>query len=408
MRGGCGAKGGMIMVSQAIPDSFPVDRSVIVVSDFHLGLAGKEKVGENFSDFIKFIGNLKPKGAPGEHVKVTVDGKPRELYTPGIIVLLGDIFDMWSPRENVFSSVLDDAYPFIQPLLALPAKIVYVVGNHDEVIADFNGRFPKIFPEKVIISGSHYPDSGEGEGENRQFTGLKVGDHNYFFLHGQQFDLMFNTAGLLQGYPGWVTKNYSIFREHARLKWFFRSLFVISIGYLAITGIMKNPTPFDGLFYFLLGLTFVIFLFSIKPSRFREFWDHINLRIKAKDETIENIIEQGFWKPEAGKNILADVVVFGHTHLADDSRTKYMNTMNKRFINSGAWGDKTAVPDGEGKRIPDTFVYIDAEGAFLLSWPEGGPLPLDFPQIVTGIPKKAAPPPSPIKLWIRRSLYTKG
>jgi predicted phosphodiesterase len=369
-------------------DPVPDDKSVIVVSDLHLGLEGQQNVNKDFSDFLEYLGKLKPKGAPGEHLTVSIDGKMRELYAPDKFVLLGDIVDLWSPRNNSYSSALEDSFPLISSLLGFPAKIVYVAGNHDEEIAEIKGCFPKGSPTRVKINQDHYPDNPPDKKGNNQCTGIKIGDLRYFFLHGQQFDMMFNTAGILQDYPGWVSKNYMLFREHPVLKWGCRLLCGVSFVYILASIIWSLTLPFEEAAYFILGLTLIITLFTIEPTSFRALWDFLNRRIKAKTATIETIIEEGFWKPEAGNNLLADVVVFGHTHVADDSKDRYLSEYHKRFINSGAWGSLNTVSSDGYESEANSFIYIDAGGPLLFYWPSGGKSPAYISTTLTGNPKK--------------------
>jgi len=390
-------------------EKIPDDRSVIVVSDMHLGLKNREQVSTDFSDFLAFIRLLVPGSGTAGSPSVMVDGKPKELLAPAKIILLGDIIDLWSPRGNNRASVLADSYPIIQSLFALPTEIVYIAGNHDNEIAEIEGSFPVSAPGKLTIIKRHYPDSPPGRNGIKQHSGIPIGDHRYFFMHGQQFDLLFNAAGLLQDYPGWVAKNYSLFKELPRIKWFFWALFGFSLLYVLANIILKITTLFDGLVYILLGLSVVIVLFSIEPTAFRAFWDKISLRKNTKTETIESIIETGFWKTEAGDNILADIVVFGHTHIADDSKDRYLQMHHKRFINSGSWGDeKMKTSDGRGVSEKNTFVYIDKEGPVLFRWPDKGPLPEQIRTTLTGNPAGPIPPASPIKQWMRRNIWTSG
>jgi len=390
-------------------EKIPDDQSVIVVSDLHLGLVKREQASADFSDFLEFLKRLVP-GGTGGNPEAMVNDKPKKLLAPAKIILLGDIVDLWSPRDNTRASVFADSYPIIQSLLAFPAEIVYVAGNHDDEITEIEGSFPVSSPGKLTIIKRHYPDSLPGRDGIKKHSGILIGNHRYFFMHGQQFDLLFNIMGLLQNYPGWVSKNYSLFREHPRFKWLFWALFGLSIVYLMLANIiLRITTILNGVMYFLLGLSMIIVLFSIEPTTFRSFWDGISLRKNTKTETIETIIEAGFWKKEAGDNILADVVVFGHTHIADDSKDRYLQIHHKRFINSGSWGDEMMkTSDDRGVSEKNTFVYIDTEGPVLFRWPDKGPFPEQIRTTFTGDPARASPLTSPIKLWMRRNILTGG
>jgi UDP-2,3-diacylglucosamine pyrophosphatase LpxH len=370
-------------------DSVPEDRSVIIVSDLHLGLEGQEEVGTDFSDLLRFLCTPGTKGEREGHPAISIDGKIRRLRMPDRIILLGDIVDMWSPRKDTYSSVLEDSFSLILSLLEFPAKIIYVAGNHDEEMAEIRGSFPQDIEPWVKICKDHYPDTAIKSNDEKQYTGLLIGNFRYFFMHGQQFDLMFKTAGLLQNYPGWVAKNYMLFRDHPGLKWGLRFLSIVLIGYLlAASFIWKITPPFEGTAYFILGLMLIIVLFTLEPTSIRAAWDFVTRRVKTKTASIETILEEGFWIPDAGKNILADVVVFGHTHVADDSKDRYRQRFHKRFINTGAWGKtKTRTGDGEESAI-NTFVYIDDDGPLLCYWPTSGQAPVYISRTLSGDPEK--------------------
>jgi UDP-2,3-diacylglucosamine pyrophosphatase LpxH len=395
-------------------DATPDDRSIIVVSDLHLGLAGQEDVSRDLAGLLGYLRELPPKGAPGEHPAVMAGGTRRELCAPDKLVLLGDIVDLWSPREDTYSSALADSFPLLLLLLGCPAKIVYVAGNHDEEIAEIRGMFPAGFPPQVKILKDHYPEV-PGDDATREFRGLSIGGHRYFFLHGQQFDLLFKTAGILQDYPGWVAKNYMLFRDNPGLVRIVQAVFCLSVAYVAIPFIVPVSFPFAAVADFLIGATAVILLFTLEPDSIRAFWDFANMRIKTRTDTIATIVEEENYRPGDWKNLEADTIVFGHTHVADDSRDRYREPLQRRFINTGAWGKtKVTTPDADGSK-PNSFVYIDAEGPLLLSWPPGGTAPVcigitptgDLPQKLCMVQPAPAARPG-FRKWIKRIFWTGG
>lgn len=428
-------------------EPLPENRSVIVLSDFHLGLKERNTITPNFLEFCAFLDRVYSGGTGNPDV--IVDGRPKKLLPPAKIILLGDFFDLWSPWDNKRTKVLEDSYSIIRFLFALPAQIVYVTGNHDDEVAEVAGSFPvpvsqekqyppfqknpvvagiagsspgsgetqlPLDPIKLVVAERHYPPEDkkdpDREKEHPTFSGMRIGNHQYFFMHGHQFDLLYITVGLLQKYPGWVSKNYSLFRDHPPLKWFFWILFGLSFLYVAVgKTILKISTGFDGMADFLLGLSLVIYVFTLQPLTLRHFWDIINGRLYPKTATIATVIEAGYWRDGEGKYILADTVVFGHTHVADDSGDRYRrdNPVNKRFINSGSWGDeRTPTSDGLGYTEKDTFLYIDAEGPVLFRWPDGGPLPEQISKALTGGSISSGPIPSKLRLWIRRNMRSGG
>jgi UDP-2,3-diacylglucosamine pyrophosphatase LpxH len=382
------------------------DRSIIVVSDLHLALDTPEHTSPtaDFSRFLSFIQSLFNGEGNAGNPEVMVDGKPRKLLTPEKIILLGDILDLESPRDDTWASVLMDSFPTIcslfQFLLSRGTEIVYVAGNHDNEIAEFEGVFSVSGSGNLKIIRRHWPDDHDlSEKNEKLYRGIEIGDHSYFFMHGQQFDLLFNAVGVFQNYPGWVSKNYMLFRENPGIKWLFRALFGVSLVYVLAKSLEFITTFLDGVMYFLLGISLVIIMFSIEPSTFRRLWDGISMKQNVKTDSIHTIIDGGFWKVDIGKNILADTVVFGHTHVADDSKKRYVQTHKKRFINSGSWGDADR---------NNTFVYIDTEGPVLFCWPEKKDLPEQIPATPTGAARAIAIPISSFTLWMRNHFWGRG
>ena len=123
------------------------------------------------------------------------------------------------------------------------------------------------------------------------------------------------------------------------MRWAFRGIFGITGLYLIANYFSASlPGWWNTLLHILFGVSLVVFVFSLDTGKFRACWDFVAQRTKARGESIRTIVESGFWKIEEGKNITAEVVVFGHTHRADDSRHIFCPQHKKRFINSGSWG----------------------------------------------------------------------
>ena len=341
-------------------DQLTPGKSIIVVSDLHLGLSHGDEVSKEFLLFLNFIADLRPKGDVVSPPTVEVEGKHRELFAPEKIILLGDIIDLWSPRKNNRAFVLSDSYPVIRKLLTLPCEKIYVTGNHDNEINEVAGIVPDEKCPEITIVDRHYPE-GIGPAGQKKYPGFRAGKHNYYFLHGQQFDILFICATFLRDYPGWVANNHEVFKENPGLKWAFRGIFIITFLYLVANYFgVSVPEGYNTLLHILFGISLMIFFFSLNTAWFRAGWDFMAQKTKAKDQPIRSIVELGFWKIKEGEKITADVVVFGHTHLADDSFGLYSSRYGKRFINSGSWG--------HGKQDRYTFIYIDEDGPLLFRW----------------------------------------
>ena len=217
-------------------DKIPEDRSIIVVSDLHLGGAEDPNTTERFCRFLEYIKT----GFTTVPVSCHTCGEPektgpvqsKHLLPPKKIILLGDIFELWDSRNvDRNSAFLDGLRPFLR-LRDLDCDVVYVTGNHDEDIAELitsceagngktknetggktdqenrplslcEGNYEILYSSrkqepvkaeslifkwnessKFEISRRHYPSVHVDGGKK----GLEIGNARYAFIHGQQFD----------------------------------------------------------------------------------------------------------------------------------------------------------------------------------------------------------------------------
>ncbi|HMZ32332.1 MAG TPA: metallophosphoesterase, partial [Methanoregulaceae archaeon] len=159
-------------------ERIPEDRSVIVISDLHLALDTCEQHDREFHDsppadlpkFLAFIKLLVQSGG----IELSISGRQKKLLPPTKIILLGDIIDLWSPRNNSRGSVISDSFYLIQFLLDLDSEVVYVAGNHDDEIADYKGSFPINPRGKLTIINRRWPSSKD---KHDRYTGIHIGTH---------------------------------------------------------------------------------------------------------------------------------------------------------------------------------------------------------------------------------------
>jgi UDP-2,3-diacylglucosamine pyrophosphatase LpxH len=88
---------------------------------------------------------------------------------------------------------------------------------------------------------------------------------------------------------------------------------------------------------------------------------------KSRDKTVEEVLKDGF--VEDRDTLMAEVIIFGHTHRAgymfkkfERKSTASGQSSSKLFVNTGCWVDT------EDERPVDTFVYLDKTGLYLLEW----------------------------------------
>lgn len=158
------------------------ERSIIVVSDLHLG--GNEDHGTmaRFCDFLNTIdppgktlpdiadkrkdidrcpdNSLREKDQTNETATAPQNDFPKTLFRPEKIILLGDFLEFWDSKNQDRDNVLFDAlFPLLR-LRDMDCDTVYVTGNHDEELWD------------LIESGACLRDE---DGETaRKFWGLKT------------------------------------------------------------------------------------------------------------------------------------------------------------------------------------------------------------------------------------------
>jgi UDP-2,3-diacylglucosamine pyrophosphatase LpxH len=218
-------------------DPLPEGRSIIVVSDLHLG--GREDTGTS-QRFCRFLDHLTT-GSPVVSDLCTREGSVRskQLLPPETFILLGDILEVWDSRNSDRNCAFVNGILPLLKLRDMDCDVVYVTGNHDEDVAeivesydvmrkqdkenqekaqaetpgpepgagDRSGCSPEDFgilhskdkagrkrPESfkmrwrgsrcLEISPRHFPAPRLEGGD----LGLKAGEASYAFIHGHQFD----------------------------------------------------------------------------------------------------------------------------------------------------------------------------------------------------------------------------
>jgi UDP-2,3-diacylglucosamine pyrophosphatase LpxH len=118
----------------------PEDRSVIVVSDLHLGGDEDPDTARRFCRFLEHLrkgqcevsddchGNREgwSGGTPGK----------KTLLPPEKIILLGDIMELWDSRKRDRNRAFLDLMLPLLKLRDMDCDVVYVTGNHDEDVAE--------------------------------------------------------------------------------------------------------------------------------------------------------------------------------------------------------------------------------------------------------------------------------
>jgi predicted phosphodiesterase len=121
------------------PEELSEGRSIIVVSDLHLG--GNEDPGtaERFCAFLDFLNEGISLGKlPRSECPSAKGDKPAKkvFYPPEKIILLGDFLELWDSRDSDRNhAMLDMFFPFLK-MQNMDCDVVYVTGNHDEDMSE--------------------------------------------------------------------------------------------------------------------------------------------------------------------------------------------------------------------------------------------------------------------------------
>ncbi len=334
----------------------------IIVSDVHLGGKCNHK---EFCEFLEWINSL-----ANQRKAIKCEDKEVLIKNPDKIILLGDILELWDPREGDRDYVIKDCLRTFTMLSSIACDKIYVVGNHDDSLRELDTKIDcEILPNgtKFDIYNRHYPEKDEKTGNA---GGLEIGNSSYFFLHGHQFDkeqailsYVSNLIGQSWNPLGWFQDLFNI--TFTKKNW--RINFVIFLALLLGEWHFRWTVSLQPGFWSTLGWATITGFFALSsiPGVVAKTQSKIYSLTKPIDKTAEQVIEDEYYK-EKKDTIDADFVVFGHTHFASSCELKSKKG-KKLFINSGCWTGKDDNINGK-MRYTNTFIYIDEGGAYIMKW----------------------------------------
>jgi len=313
-----------------------------------------------------------------EHTRET-DSKP-----PEVVILLGDILELWEPTNDDRSQPVRESFRIFHKLLNLPCNKVYVIGNHDHELIDFssdvthdddrNGEACRDYtcanPTQFVIERDRYPSNPTEEC-------LKIGEGEYYFLHGHQLDKTFRATSDLQFTPGWMSSLANTYRSINPLLGI-TGTGVLSIGILlaiiGAIGIWSAPLWF--LLLIIIPSLYIAFPWLwVKVQR--PVWKIIARHAVPKYKNVETVARD-YFRPKKYEKTHARTIVFGHTHYPGYSKGKD-ELKEWTFVNTGSWIKpprdvrEAIMKDEDNKkgRHPfaiNTFVYIDDKGPSVWQW----------------------------------------
>jgi len=338
-------------------------QAYIVISDVHLG--NGECNHKDFCDFLEWVHGLEKQS---EVIKCK--DKKITIKTPDKIILLGDILDLWNPKNSDRNNIIKDVMKPFYLLTNINCDKIYVVGNHDDSLGELEGQgdFDILNNgKKFVIYNRHYPKKDKKSGKAH---GIKIGNKSYFFLHGHQFDK--NQAILKHVNRIWNPINW--FQDLFNVKFtkkYWKANFAIFLGLLIcdkyfLMREFPQPDFFDNLSW---AMIIGFFALSSIPGIVANTQGIIYNSTKPRDKTVEQVIKDKYYQKNR-ETIDADVVVFGHTHFASSYELK-TETGKKLFLNSGCWVGSDIEYNGI-TCYANTFLYLDESGAYIMTWRGSG------------------------------------
>jgi UDP-2,3-diacylglucosamine pyrophosphatase LpxH len=368
------------------------DSPILVISDTHFGFEDESAV--RFQRFMTHLTNWVRRGRMTINTSLELlDKVPQKelrgksIIAPQKIILLGDMLDLWISRDSNTLRPFQESFDIVNSLIALNREIVYLLGNHDGIMENYEGEHHLPGGKTLTVSRYGYPNEN---GSDKRCKGEKIGKRTYFFIHGHQFDPIFSHQSMLRfgnfmGFSSATAGGFLWFKLLGAI------VFLLAVG-VVFSAFFRNwlPSllsgsiellepwpPLAGFMLFLLWLVGaiaflgILWLFNVLARWYYNYslhpW-HIRKGKNNKDTapTFREMIRQRIGTARfdrVARRIDADVLVVGHTHVPDIYTPEHWP--EKLVVNSGSW-----IVQGDDPH--DTFVYIDEKGARLLQWNDEG------------------------------------
>jgi UDP-2,3-diacylglucosamine pyrophosphatase LpxH len=336
--------------------------SILVVSDTHFGRGLPSQLSCRPKEFTKFLEWVL------QDRTVLLD-RPcwtqRQVSFPRKMILLGDMLELWAPLKDRL--VFENAYAPLAKLQELGAngcEIIYVVGNHDYTISDYEGQYEVAHVARVpslrVVEDVYL-------------------DGRYVFLHGHQLVKAFRfpvwrvlgfirrlVAALGETLERAIALSFVI----TLMAWCFSPegvLMQIWVALFIMTG-----------FILVRKLAFPAWIISKRVGRWAEKvleWLYGKTKQRPQCKEFAEIVNEGslldWWNTKKGKfEESPEVIVFGHTHRYDGpikvedvpgiDPSKVSDELKKKLlVNTGCWLK-------EEDEDCTSFLYITEDNEILL------------------------------------------
>lgn len=84
-------------------------------------------------------------------------------------------------KSDQIKHVGEQSRSLLEKIIELPCEKVYVLGNHDKSLENFAAQTYALKNGDLEIFYRHFPETAESEY-------VTIGERNYYFIHGHQFD----------------------------------------------------------------------------------------------------------------------------------------------------------------------------------------------------------------------------
>ncbi len=360
------------MTERSAPGMSP-QAVIYAIADTHLGLREKGRRLHSDSpayvaDFLRWLHSLPEAGI---EFPVLENGSivARVFQPPTHLILLGDILELWDAENQ---NILLSSASVTDELKTVPAKKIYVLGNHDNILESAIGVYPFGIPKLEIVKWVYPPE----EGDSKLIRPLTVGDRSYLFVHGHQLDAHFRRSlGFWRSLPH-VRQFGAALGRHA---WWFLG---ITLWTLAIQ-FLVSASPLG---WVIVAASAIIWIPRAYMTIARPIWGALFGRRYRRSATLDAF--RSFWKGLRKRVVHPDEVsvVYGHTHILDyieverqASTTRRLSKSQTRLVsfllgfrrrprnlyNISSWistkGPRETV-------IWATIFYADEKGPLFLGW----------------------------------------
>lgn len=325
-------------------------QACIVISDTHFGSNNCNQ--KELCHFLEWIQNLN-----GQPRTIKCGDKDITITIPDKIILLGDIIDLWDPKNGDKYHILNDCMKPFYLLSEIDCDKIYILGNHDHALGQLDSKMSNITLGEgtrfYLYSKSYH---------------MTLNKKSYVFIHGHQFDKLQAAIQFINRFwdpLGWYQEVFNI--DFAKKYW--KTSFLIFLG-LLFTGkyfLWNNYLENKPLNIAIWAVITGFYALSSIPGIIARSQRDIYNTTRPADHTVEQVIKKRYYQKNK-ETQKADVVVFGHTHFAGS----YEFELEKQlFLNSGCWvGEDT---DFNGKmRYTNSFIYLDETGSYILTWRGNG------------------------------------